>query len=124
MPAIQFPSMTSKSPIKRVNQVLLASSNSPSWNEKPPWEGNEHELVDSQISVSTKLSLSECPPTEPGIQITDTPLETAAETETTTAHDEYHSCTEDLPAVVQIEQVAVHEDSGISEKTSDWTIWQ
>ena len=97
-----------KSPSKRVTQVLLAASSSPSWNEKPPWEQqdlqDEQIIVDSQISVSTKLT--ECPSTDVGIQLTEDVLtaQNHVKNPETVNHEEYHSCTEDHDQVQALKE--------------------
>ena len=111
MSGIQFPSMTSKSPSKRISQFLAGTSpsssnpstptashaNSPAWNEKPPWKNQEeHEqfLVDSQVSISSKLAINACPP---GIELTDVCEPSGTVVAASSHSDEYHSCHEDLP---------------------------
>ena len=124
--------MANKSPMKRISQVLagtpvspsfstveVSNSNSPAWAEKPPWkqeEETEQFLVDSQVSISSKLSINTCPTTDAGIELADVPDVSGDTTVTTSAEishtDEYHSCHEDLP------QEKAHNDHTLSEEAS------
>lgn len=84
--------MTSKSPNKRASQIIAALSEPSPIEEKPSWED-----VDSQISVSTKLSIEVEPPL--GIQMAIP----EPESHCNSGVDEYHSCPEDIPVVEEQE---------------------